>query len=859
MFLSNVQSLLPKIDEVNAFASTMKPDIFVFCETWLSDAIDDKDIDIAGYCPPIRNDRIDRRGGGVCIYFKQDIACNVITVGNCPPCIESIWAHFPFFNILIHALYVPPSLSASQLNLVTEYIVSGFDDVTNLVKDCHVVILGDLNHLPTSSLEQSLGLLQVVQEATRGNAVLDKILIEPPLDNYYNTPIVGPNFGKSDHLSIFLKPLLQQDYSPSIVKVYDYRKSYMDEFLSRLKYQRWQDIYKSSESVDSKCENFYRKVEDALLAFPFAYVEMSPNEKPWMTPKLKYLINCRFEAFRLKQFSKYRHLRAKVKQEISKAKMLWLQKLKQSPKGIWKAVRPSSNRIQNCGNLLKTFTPADIPDAISTVLSSAFSPPSASSFVLPMDETGSFDIPLTVEATESRLMKLKVGKSSGHDRLTARLLRVASAILAPPLTHIFVQSISEGAFPKMWKLANITPIPKKPNPAITDFRPISLLPLPSKVLESIVLSEVKKALLDRYGSNQFGFRPGSSTLLAHIAIHDFVTKQLDMPTTHGVALVAYDLKKAFDSVSHLCLLNTLSRLDLPSSFLKWIQSFLQDRSQVVFFNGYRSSTIVHVTSGVPQGSILAPYLFAVHMSSLSSSSPKAKMIKYADDVTVLIPFRRRDSIADAVHAETQHIKGWCLQNGLALNEEKTKVLLFSKLKIDNELLNGVPAIVSSAKILGVTFNSRLNWKDHVAEICKSASRRIYVLKELKKIDSITKKDLLQVYQGLILSVLEYNSALFTSMTAESKGKLDKLRKRCHRIICGQNCTCTDFPSLDDRRLDQTFKVFTNMQAHDHILHHLVPHKLPRTNHFFIEHRRSELRARSFIPFCCVRCNSLLRK
>ena len=363
--MSNVQSLLPKLDEINAFASTVKPDVLVFCETWLNDAIDDKDLNISEYCPPIQNDRAHRRGG-VCIYFKRDIPCNTINIGDCPPWIESVWVHFPLFNILLLALYVPPNLSVSQLNTVIEYIASGFDVATNLIKGCNVVILGDLNNLPTLNLEQSLGLLQLVHEATRGNAVLDKILIEPTLENYYGTPIVGPNFGKSDHLSLFLKPLTERTYSPSVVKFYDYRQSHMIEFLSRLKYQRWQEIYKSSESVDVKCNMFYRKVDEALLAFPYTYVEMTPNGKPWMTPKLKYLINCRFEAFRLKQFPKYNHLKIKVKEEISKAKRIWMQKLKQSPKVIWKAVRPSSNRIPNCGNLLKTFNPADIPDAIRT-------------------------------------------------------------------------------------------------------------------------------------------------------------------------------------------------------------------------------------------------------------------------------------------------------------------------------------------------------------------------------------------------------------------------------------------------------------------------------------------------------------
>ncbi len=752
---------------------------------------------------------------------------------------------------------MPPNLSASQLSLVIDYIVASFDEVSKGLQNCNLVILGDLNNLPTSQLEHALGLLQVVCEPTRGSAILDKVLIESALDDYYSIPIVGPNFGKSDHLSVFLKPQSERIYSPNIVKVYDYRQSHMNDFLYRLKYQRWQEIYSCSASVDAKCSMFYSRVNDALQAIPFTYVEMSSNEKPWMTPKLKYMINSRFEAFRCKQFDKYNHLKLKVKAEIKKAKSSWIQKIKQSPSGIWRATRNCSNKIQDCSNLLNVSS-ATIPDAISSAFSSAFSPSSASSFALPMDcDFMPFNVKLSVQDTETRLKKLKNGKSPGHDHLTPLILKAASEILAPPLTHIFAQSISECVFPHCWKLAKVVPIPKKKSPTVSDFRPISLLPLPSKVLESIILSSIKTLLIDGYGSNQYGFRPGSSTLMAHISIHDFVTRQLDLPLVHGVALVAFDLQKAFDSLSHLCLLNTLSQQSLPSGFIRWTQSYLQDRTQRVVFNGSESSQVIHASSGVPQGSILAPYLFALHMGSLSASSSSTKMIKYADDVTVLIPFQRDDSVAELVDSETRHIKAWCMENGLALNERKTKVLLFSKQRLDEELQSSIPTSVTSANILGVTFSSRLSWNDHITAITKSASRRIYVLKQLKRIDSVTKKDLIQVYQLFILSVLEYNSALFTGLTADNKNMLEKIGKRCHRIICGPNCVCPDFPKLNDRRSEKVLKVFNQMQHPHHILHHLLPHRLPRSQHFFIEYMRSELRAKSFIPFCCTWSNSLL--
>ena len=144
-------------------------------------------------------------------------------------------------------------------------------------------------------------------------------------------------------------------------------------------------------------------------------------------------------------------------------------------------------------------------------------------------------------------------------------------------------------------------------------------------------------------------------------------------------------------------------------------------------------------------------------------------------------------------------------------------------------------------------------------LMESASRCIYVLKQLKRIDSVTKKGLLQVYQLFILSVLEYNSALFTGLTVDNENTLENLRKRCHHIICDQNCDCPDFHTLTDRRSLQILKVFNQMQNPHHILHHLLPHRLPRTQHFFIEYMRSEMRARSFIiPFCCTWSNFLPR-
>ena len=202
-----------------------------------------------------------------------------------------------------------------------------------------------------------------------------------------------------------------------------------------------------------------------------------------------------------------------------------------------------------------------------------------------------------------------------------------------------------------------------------------------------------------------------------------------------------------------------------------------------------------------------------------------------------------------------HMRSWCSNHGLSLNEDKTKILLFKKPRINYLCLDpfiSSSCVCSHLNILGVTFSSDLDWDAHVDRITKSASRRIHVLRRIKRIPSVSKKDLLRVYEGLILSVLEYNAPLFTGLSKKNGERLEKIRRRCHRIICGLNCSCDDFPSLSNRRSNQIFNTFVSLQNPTHLLHSLLPRRLPRSQHFCLEAMRSERRIRSFIPFCCIK-------
>ena len=198
----------------------------------MNDSNDDNHIVIPGYSTPIRCDRQGRRGEGVCVFYRDFIHCKVLSdLPLSPPWIECTWTHFPTFRIVLLSIYIPPSLTAPQLNSVVNYIIVSTDEELNQAYSCNVIIAGDLNRLPTDDIEHTLGLIQTVQFPTRCSAILDKILVDESLYENYKAPIGAPNFGKSDHIAVLQMPLLQRQTTQKIVKIYDYRESNMCNFV----------------------------------------------------------------------------------------------------------------------------------------------------------------------------------------------------------------------------------------------------------------------------------------------------------------------------------------------------------------------------------------------------------------------------------------------------------------------------------------------------------------------------------------------------------------------------------------------------------------------------------------------------
>ena len=185
------------------------------------------------------------------------------------------------------------------------------------------------------------------------------------------------------------------------------------------------------------------------------------------------------------------------------------------------------------------------------------------------------------------LRYLKVSKSTGTDKIPAKMLRIAADVIAPSLTHIFNLSLSTGIFVDDWKNARVTPIHKDGSKLVMgNYRPISVLPIISKIFEQEIFQQLYKYMNENNLISKFqsGFRPGYSTLSALIQMCDAWFNNMDNGELTGVVFL--DIQKAFDSIDHNILLDKLKFYGISQMEFKWFQSF--DRSVPTMSNQWLS-------------------------------------------------------------------------------------------------------------------------------------------------------------------------------------------------------------------------------------------------------------------------------
>ena len=246
---------------------------------------------------------------------------------------------------------------------------------------------------------------------------------------------------------------------------------------------------------------------------------------------------------------------------------------------------------------------------------------------------------VSVKASEQEvldlLMSLDTSKATGPDGIGPKLLHEAGPSIAPSLTRLINLCLNSAQVPQMWKHANVMPLVKKGDASeLNNYRPVSLLPCTSKILERIVFKNVYNYLRDNriLSPHQSGFQSGDSTVNQLAYLYHVFSKALD--AKKDVRIVFCDVSKAFDRVWHEGLLYKLAKIGIGGKLLEFCKNFLSDRSQCVIVDGQQSD-IGRVRAGVPQGAVSGPLHFLIYINDLTEGI-KSNIKLFADDTSLSI-------------------------------------------------------------------------------------------------------------------------------------------------------------------------------------------------------------------------------
>ena len=755
----NARSLIPRLDEVNILLEQEDVDILCISETWLGPNVSNRVLVFPGYsiarCDrAVQRGARNKRGGGVAILTREGLRSTTLDFGGAHPAVESLWLSVTGpgrRTVTVGAIYRPPnSPIAKGLELIEEQLQ------TAAVTNKPVVVMGDFNidqlndtkpgTLAFKRIISGLSLTQLVDMPTHIHptpTLLDLVLTNAT-DQHTSIKVLSE--AVADHQPVIFSAQIcrQRLPRPSPITTRPWRRLNWDALRLRLLTADWESLY-IAVGVDEKLTAFMNVWNSAIDELcPTITVSRRRPDCPWLRddPDLATAIEERDAARRTWERSgspearrQYQLRRNNVKGHLIRAKRRYLcEGLLTDRRGFWSRIKrfalqpagaiPSASASDDVAARADDFNKyfASVGERVAADVAQAGCagagprPPRVCAATLELR-------PVTLPELSKAIGSMSSSRAAGVDEVPLHAIVNCFPVIGPHLLHLINRSIVTAVFPEAWKLARVIPIHKSGDQSDpSNFRPISILSVLSKILEKVVAIQLMSYLTQNniLSPHQYAYRPSHSTEHAMLDAVDWIEKHVD--DGHVVSLASIDLSKAFDSVNHALLLNKLEWYGVSSA---WFASYLYNRRQVVTGGG---SDPLHVSHGVAQGSILGPILFLLVTNDISSFLTHGRLLSYADDTQILDHSPPTavglSSLKARVEKSLSELQTWFQQNSLKMNPRKTSfTLIGTKQTLAKtpgfEITSGLTIQPSkTVKILGVLLDQQLTWQSHIDAVVR---------------------------------------------------------------------------------------------------------------------------------------------
>ena len=811
----NVRGLRTKSDELYASLVGCPYGVIALSETWLS-----SDHASSFFIPEeyivYRGDReynVDcTRGGGVLLaVHKQLVSYRRFDLETFPEC---VWIEVCVpgeLNFLISCCYFAPTVSHHILDAYLESVMSKID-----ITKYHILIVGDFNAGGFNWEEKSFNPNCPFYSKLKMQSIL-KFIDYMNLDQL-NQGIPGQNtldliLSNYDQLVVghTQSALVKEDrYHPTLeitirgnnwLKNHENTKSFYfptgdyKSLYLQIQEHNWSGVLLNT-TIDAAAESFNCAILKAMRDNIPLRKSRVPRYPKWFSRRLITLLKLKRNAHR--KFKKtgenadyvlFSGLRKDVREELDLCKKAYAQSvesdLSSKPTNFWKYIkkfRKSSESVPAVsvdGSVLTN--PRELCTRFGQYFSSVFQDLDCNCLDVSQssDDDRSLHVfgkPLvTVSSVQSAINELKVRSSSGVDGIPSFIIKGVSGIVSPILASLFNWSLAVGSFPYLWKIAAVTPIPKKGPSSLVNFRPISVVGVVAKIFEKIMFKYLYGKVYHLISPHQHGFLSGRSTVTNLASFLEVAGPAVE--SCGQVDVVYLDFQKAFDKLPHHLFLKKLPNFGFSAELIKWVKSYIQQRTFRVRFGGEVSECFA-AKSGVPQGSNLGPLFFLLFINDITSVLNCSVQL-FADDIKISLKI---SGIEDHLCLQRciDAVAKWADDNLMPLNHSKTVVVTFTRKTNPSYFRYVIDGSSIERKHLvsdlGVIMDSKLLFSQQVSSIVSKARRNLGLVKwvgrHFKTIESC-----LTLYRSLVRSHLEYASVIWNRKRGYSDDAVEGVQRK----------------------------------------------------------------------------------